>query len=54
MHEESGAGLVEWGLVVILIAVVALGAVKGFGQEVSGLYGDSSVAIQEAGEPADS
>lgn len=44
MRSESGAALVEWGLLVILIAVVALLAVTLAGQEVSSQY---SIIVDE-------
>jgi pilus assembly protein Flp/PilA len=37
LRDESGAELVEWGLLVALIAVVALVAVAAFGSELSDL-----------------
>ena len=40
IHDESGAGLVEYGLVVILIAIVAIAAVSMTGNQTSDLYGD--------------
>lgn len=35
---ERGAALVEWGLLVVLIAVVAILALTLAGEEVSGMY----------------
>jgi pilus assembly protein Flp/PilA len=36
--DESGATLVEYGMLVGLIAVVCLAAVQGLGQEVSSVF----------------
>ena len=36
--DDEGAGLLEYGLLVTLIAVVALAGVKVFGLNVSGLF----------------
>ena len=38
LRDERGAELVEYGLLVSLIAIVALVAVHTFGKSVSGLY----------------
>ncbi len=40
IHDDRGAGLVEYGLVVILIAIVAIAAVSVTGNQTSDLYGD--------------
>lgn len=40
IHDERGAGLVEYGLVVILIAIVAIAAVSQAGNETSELYSE--------------
>ena len=42
---ERGASLVEYGLLVALIAVVALSAVKLFGQNVSSSFSQSASAL---------
>lgn len=49
LHSERGAGLVEYGLLVILIAVVALAAVALTGQQVSGQYSEIASALESAG-----
>jgi Flp pilus assembly pilin Flp len=43
---DRGAGLVEYGLLLALIAVVALVAVKAFGQGVSTQFSTISSAIE--------
>lgn len=40
IHEDRGAGLVEYGLLAILIAIVAIAAVSVTGQETSSMYSD--------------
>ncbi len=36
--EESGQGLVEYALIVVLIAVVAIGALRILGGKVNGIF----------------
>ena len=43
--KERAASLVEYGLLVALIAVVAMGAVRLFGQNLSSSFSASSSAI---------
>jgi len=38
IRDEEGATMVEYGLLVALIALVALGAVKTIGTNLSGLF----------------
>lgn len=45
VREEDGASLVEYGLVVILIAIVALTAVALAGDEVSLTYSEISSSL---------
>jgi Flp pilus assembly pilin Flp len=47
---EDGQALVEYSLLLALIAVVAFGAVNEFGQGVSGLYEQITSGVQ-AGMP---
>ncbi|GAB5388650.1 MAG: hypothetical protein Alpg2KO_16180 [Alphaproteobacteria bacterium] len=46
LHKNHGAGLVGYGLVVGLIAVVALGAVTSVGTQVDGLFGEVSGELE--------
>lgn len=46
---ERGAALAEWGLLVVLIAVVALVAVSFAGQQVSGEYDHIATTLQTVG-----
>jgi Flp pilus assembly pilin Flp len=38
LQDDRGAGLIEWGLLVVLIAIAALIAVRFVGEGTSGLY----------------
>ncbi len=42
---ERGAALAEWGLLVVLVAVVAILAVTLAGEEVSSMYSDIASSI---------
>ena len=42
---ERGAALAEWGLLVVLVAVVAILAVTLAGEEVSSLYSEIASSI---------
>lgn len=44
-RDERGAALAEWGLLVVLIAIVALIALSLAGQEVSGQYSTIASAL---------
>lgn len=37
--DERGQGLAEYGLIIILIAVIVVGAIAVFGDAISGLFG---------------
>ena len=47
--DDRGAALVEWGLLVVLIAIVALIAVTAAGTSVSETYSEISSNLQTAG-----
>lgn len=49
LRSERGAALAEWGLLVVLIAIVATIAVTASGSEVSETYSEISSALVEAG-----
>jgi len=46
-RNERGAALVEWSLLVTLIAVLAIAATKLFGQSISGEYDNINSSITE-------
>jgi Flp pilus assembly pilin Flp len=45
LDSERGAALAEWGLLVSLVAIVAMVALTLAGEEVSGMYSDIASAI---------
>ena len=45
IRDEEGATMVEYGLLVALIALVALGAVKTIGQNLSTLFGSVAASL---------
>ena len=45
IRDEEGATMVEYGLLVALIALVALGAVQTLGGSLSSLFGQAAVSI---------
>lgn len=45
---ERGASLVEYTLVIMLIALLCIGAVGYFGEGVGGALDDSAVAVADA------
>ncbi|GIU93093.1 MAG: hypothetical protein KatS3mg011_1999 [Acidimicrobiia bacterium] len=49
LQSERGANLVEYGLLVILIAIVALAAVQLAGSEVSAQYSEIASGLVAAG-----
>ena len=46
LNEEKGASMVEYALLVVLIAIVALVAVRLAGTEVSGVFSDIASNLQ--------
>jgi len=49
LTKEKGASLVEYSLLVLLIAIVALAAVAYFGNEISSTYSDINSNLVDAG-----
>jgi Flp pilus assembly pilin Flp len=49
VKDERGAALVEWAMLVVFIAIVALLAVTAGGNEMSESYSEISSALTEAG-----
>lgn len=47
LDRERGAALAEWGLLVVLIAIVALIALSVTGEEVSGQYSSIASAVTQ-------
>ena len=50
LRDEEGAGLVEYALLLALIAVVVFGSVSFFGSETGGGFGKSGSCIKAAYE----
>ena len=48
LTSEKGAALAEWGLLVVLIAIVAMIAVTASGSEVSETYSEISSSLESA------
>jgi len=48
MMNEDGQGMVEYGLILALIAIVAIGAVTGLGGKVKDIFGGASNAMTTA------
>jgi pilus assembly protein Flp/PilA len=49
LTKEKGASLVEYSLLVLLIAIVALAAVAYFGNELSSTYSEINSNLVDAG-----
>ena len=49
LNDDRGAALVEWGLLVTLIAIVALVAVSLAGSELSQTFSEISTELADAG-----
>lgn len=45
-NDESGQGMVEYALIVALIAIIVIAGVKVFGGQISALFTDSQEQIQ--------
>lgn len=49
LRSERGASMVEYGLLVVLIAIVALVAVAAMGEQTSTLYSEINSGLETAG-----
>ncbi len=47
--DESGQGMVEYGLIIALIAIVVIGALTTLGPKVESIFDSASDALTEAG-----
>lgn len=50
---EEGQGMVEYGLIIALVAVVIIGAITALSGGVSGVFGRATTALDGAGVAAD-
>ncbi|MGH6787631.1 MAG: Flp family type IVb pilin [Novosphingobium sp.] len=50
--DESGATAIEYGLIAALIAVAAITAIQGFGNELSATFNTSSSKMNEGNSAA--
>lgn len=48
--DESGQGMVEYGLIIALVAVAVIAAVKLLGPAISDIFTDASNELTGAGE----
>lgn len=48
LNEEKGASMVEYALLVVLIAIIALVAVSLAGEEVSGTFSDIASGLDQS------
>ena len=48
-NDERGAALAEWGLLVVLIAIIGMVALTAAGAEVSQTYSEISTEVANAG-----
>lgn len=44
-NEESGQGMVEYGLLIAFISVVAIAAIFGIGSKVKDFFSDANTAV---------
>lgn len=49
LRSERGVALAEWGLLVVLIAIVAMIAITASGSEISETYSEISSSLEKAG-----
>ena len=47
LKDEDGQGMVEYGIIVALIAIVAIVAVKKLGANTAKTYNDSAVTVND-------
>lgn len=45
--DESGQGMVEYGLIIALIAIAVIGALALLGPKISGLFKDAAKALDD-------
>lgn len=50
LRDDEGATMVEYGLMVALIAVVCIAAIGALGGSIDGMFGDVAEEVKKAGE----
>ncbi len=45
--DENGQGMVEYGLIIALVAVVVIGAIALLGGSIKGLFGDTASVMAD-------
>ena len=50
MEDESGQGMVEYGLIVALIAIVVIGALSTLGGKVKDIFGEATTSLETSGQ----
>ena len=45
LRREEGQGLVEYALIIVLVAIVAVAALQLLGTQVSGIFGDITTKL---------
>lgn len=46
--DESGQGMVEYGLIIALIAIAVIGALKLLSPAIEGIFGDAQEALESS------
>lgn len=49
LMDEDGQGMVEYGLIIGLVAIVVIGALTILGPKIGGMFNKASGALQNAG-----
>lgn len=47
-NEESGQGMVEYGLIIALVAIVVIGVLIALGGNLNSIFGKASSALESA------
>ena len=50
LMDEDGQGMVEYGLIIGLVAIVVIGALALLGPKIAGLFNTASGALDNAGK----
>ena len=51
LKDEEGQGMVEYGLIIGLIAIVVIGALTVLGPQIAGLFEQAGDALDSTGTP---